>query len=119
MMTMLMSLVISQMPMEPNLAPLRAPPGPTCNLVILFVIINISTCGHCLPLAMFLSYGLGKVCGRLYVCVRVFWYCRQSGGTDLVDLPDVLLPEGQYLDMFDSESDCSGDLSDDELVEVS
>jgi len=36
----------------------------------------------------------------------------------VVDLPDVFLPEGQYLDMFDSESDLSGDLSDDELVEV-
>ena len=33
-------------------------------------------------------------------------------------LPDVLLPEGQYLDLFVSESDISGDLSDDELVEV-
>ena len=33
-------------------------------------------------------------------------------------LPDALLPEGQYLYMFDSESDFSGDLSDDELVEV-
>ena len=28
--------------------------------------------------------------------------CHQSGGTDVVDLPDVLLPEAQYLDMFDS-----------------
>ena len=35
-----------------------------------------------------------------------------------MDLPDVLLPEGQYLDMFDLESDLSGDLPDDELVEV-
>jgi hypothetical protein len=41
-----------------------------------------------------------------------------SGGTDVVDLPDVLLPDGQYMDMFDSESDLSGDLSDAELVEV-
>ena len=41
-----------------------------------------------------------------------------SGGTDVVDLPDVLLPEAQYVDMFDSESDSSGDLSDEELVEV-
>jgi len=52
------------------------------------------------------------------ICVRVCWHCHQSGGTDVVDLPDVLLPDGQYLDMFDSESDHSGDLSDDELVEV-
>ena len=36
----------------------------------------------------------------------------------MVDLPDALLPEGQYLDMVDSESVHSGDWSDDELVEV-
>jgi len=30
----------------------------------------------------------------------------------------VMVDSGQYLDMFDSESDLSGDLSDDELVEV-
>ena len=53
------------------------------------------------------------------VCVRFCRSCHQSGNTDVVDLPDVLLPEGQYLDMFDSESDPSGDLSDDVLVEVS
>ena len=35
----------------------------------------------------------------------------------MVDLPDILLPEDQYLDMFDSESDISGDNSEDELVE--
>ena len=52
------------------------------------------------------------------ICVPVFRSCHQSGGTDVVDLPDVLLPEGQYLDMFDSESDLSGELSDYELVEV-
>ena len=33
-------------------------------------------------------------------------------------LPDILLPEDQCLDMFDSESDISGDNSEDELVEV-
>ena len=37
-------------------------------------------------------------------------------GTDI--LPDILLPEDQYLDMFDSDSDISGDNSEDELVEV-
>ena len=42
----------------------------------------------------------------------------ESGGTDVVDLPDILLPEDQYLDMFDSESDIFGDNSEDELVEV-
>ena len=36
----------------------------------------------------------------------------------MVDLPDILLPEDQCLDMFDSESDISGDNSEDELVEV-
>jgi len=36
----------------------------------------------------------------------------------VVDLPGVLLLDGQYLDMFDSESDFSGGLSDEELVEV-
>ena len=34
----------------------------------------------------------------------------------MVDLPDILLPEDQHLDMF--ESDISGDNSEDELVEV-
>ena len=54
------------------------------------------------------------------VCVRVCWYCHQSGGTDVVDLPDILLPAGQYLDLFDSESetDVPSDSSDEELVEV-
>ena len=28
--------------------------------------------------------------------------------TDVVDLPDILLPEDQFLDMFDPESDMSG-----------
>ena len=35
-----------------------------------------------------------------------------------LDLPDVLLPEDQHLDMFDSETNLSGNCSDDELVEV-
>ena len=54
------------------------------------------------------------------VCVRVCWYCHQSGGTDVVDFPDILLPAGQYLDLFDSESetDVPSDSSDEELVEV-
>ena len=40
--------------------------------------------------------------------------------TDVVDLPDILLPAGQYLDLFDSESetDVPSDSSDEELVEV-
>ena len=62
---------------------------------------TLSATGH-VPLS-----GLVKF---VAVCVRVCWYCHQSGGIDVVDLPDVLLPEGQYLDMFDSESDLSGDL---------
>ena len=52
------------------------------------------------------------------VCVRVCWSCYRSGGTDVVDLPDILLPAGQYLDMFDSESDLSGDLSDSDSEEL-
>ena len=54
------------------------------------------------------------------VCVRVCRSCHLSGGTDVVDLPDILLPAGQYLDLFDSESetDHSGGSSDEELVEV-
>ena len=36
----------------------------------------------------------------------------------MVDLPDVVLPDGQYIDLFDSESDVLGALSADELVEV-
>ena len=53
------------------------------------------------------------------VCARVCWYCHQSVGTDVVALPDFLLePEDQCLDLFDLESDLSGALSDDELVDV-
>ena len=74
------------------------------------------TCGHSLPLAVFLSPPWSSL--LVAVCVRVCWYCHQSGGTDVVELPDVLLPEAHCLDMFDSESDLSCDLSDDELVEV-
>ena len=51
----------------------------------------------CVPLSALVKY--------VAVCVRVCWYCHQSGGTDVVDLPDILLPAGQYLDMFDSESE--------------
>jgi hypothetical protein len=42
---------------------------------------------------------------------------------DVVEIPDVFLPAEEYLDMFDSASDSSGDLghndSDAEMVEVS
>jgi hypothetical protein len=55
--------------------------------------------------------------------VRVCWSCHRSGGTDVVEIPDVFLPAEEYLDLFDSESDSSADLghsdSDAELVEVS
>ena len=64
----------------------------------------------CVPLSALVKY--------VAVCGRVCWHCHQAGGTDVVDLPDVWLPDGQYLDMFDSESDHSGDLSDYELVEA-
>ena len=66
----------------------------------------------CVPLSALVKY--------VAVCVRVCWYCHQSGGTYVVDLPDILLPAGQYLDLFDSESetDVPSDSSDEELVEV-
>ena len=51
----------------------------------------------CVPLSALANY--------VAVCVRVCCCCHQSGGIDAVDLPDILLPEGRYLDMFDSESD--------------
>jgi hypothetical protein len=38
------------------------------------------------------------------VCVRVCWSCRRSGGTNVVEIPDVFLHADAYLDMFDSES---------------
>ncbi len=56
------------------------------------------------------------------LCVRVCWSCHRSGGSDVVDIPEVFLNPDDYLDLFDSESDMSGDLatsSSDELVEVS
>ena len=66
----------------------------------------------CVPLSALVKY--------VAVCVRVCWYCHQSGGTDVVDLPDILLPAGQYLDLFasESETDVPSDSSDEELVEV-
>ena len=33
----------------------------------------------------------------------------------MVDLPHILLPAGQYLDLLDWESDNSGELSDEKL----
>ena len=75
--------------------------------------LDDEVCSHgCVPLSALVKY--------VAVFVRVCWYCHQSGGTDVVDLPDILLPAGQCLDMFDSESetDHSGDSSDEELVEV-
>ena len=72
--------------------------------------LHVSYCIVFLPLPVLVKY--------VAICVRVGRQCHQSGGTDVVDLPDILLPEDQYLDMFDSESDISGDNSEDELVEV-
>lgn len=48
------------------------------------------------------------------VCVRVSWSCYRHGGTDVVELPDVLLPAGAYLDLFDSASDSD----EEEWVEI-
>jgi len=62
---------------------------------------------------------LSALANYVAVCVRVHWYCHQSDGTDVMDFPDVLLPENVCLDIFDLESDHSGDLSNEKLVEVS
>ena len=81
------------------------------------------------PLACFSACMLGSCRTCIFFLVRRDYWdvarsihvcrcCHQSGGSGVVDLPDVLLLDGQYLDMFDSESNVSGDLSDDELVEV-
>ena len=64
----------------------------------------------CVPLSALVKY--------VAVYVLVSWHCHQSGGIDEVDLPNILLPAGQYLNMFDSESDLSGASSDANLVEV-
>ena len=66
----------------------------------------------CVPFSALVKY--------VAVCICVCRYCHLSGGTDVVDLPDILLPAGQCLDLFDSESetDHSGGSSDGELVEV-
>ena len=56
------------------------------------------------------------------LCVRVCWSCHRSGGTDVIEIPEVVLNPDDYLDLFDSESDMSGDLastSSGEFVEVS
>ena len=64
--------------------------------------------------------GVGAAMAAVWLLCCSYQYCHQSGGTDVVDLPDILLPAGQYLDMFDSESetDLPGTSSDEELVEV-
>ena len=51
--------------------------------------------------------------------VGVLWSCHRFGSTYEVDLPDVLLLNGQILRSVPFDSDYSGDLSDGELVEVS
>ena len=57
------------------------------------------TFGHCLQLAGSLFQCM--LVKYVAICVRVGRQCHQAGGTDVVDLPDILLPEDQYLDMFD------------------
>ena len=83
---------------------------PTLNFCLLVCLFASSGCRSLVivPLSALVKY--------VAVCVRVCWYCHQSGGTDVVDLPDILLPVGQYLDMFDSESeaDLPGTSSDEE-----
>ena len=48
----------------------------------------------------------------------LLWKCNgiEACSTDVVDLPDILLPAGQYLDLFDSESetDVPSDSSDED-----
>ena len=70
------------------------------------------TFGHCIQLAGSLFQCWSSMLPSAFVSVDNATY--QSGGTDVVDLPDILLPEDQYLEMFDSESDISGDNSEDE-----
>ena len=55
-----------------------------------------------LPLAVFPSRPWSST---VAVCVCVSWCCHPSGGNDVVDLPDIFLPAGQYVDLLDSESD--------------
>ena len=56
---------------------------------------------------------------RLSALVKYVAVCVRAGiATSLLDLPDVLLQEDWYLDMFDLGSYHSSDMSDDELVEV-
>ena len=73
--------------------------------------------GHCQPLAVSLSRPWSSMWPCVFVSVGT---AISQVGTDVVDLPDILLPAGQYLDMFDSESetDVPSDSSDEELVEV-
>ena len=70
--------------------------------------------GHYLPLAGFLSQRWSSVLPFVSVGLAISLVVH----TDVVDFPNVLLPEGQYLDMFNSESDLCAVLSDDELVDV-
>ena len=50
-------------------------------------------------------------CGASCACIGRVALCA---GMNVVDLPDVLFPEGQFLDMFDLESKLSGVLSDEQ-----
>jgi hypothetical protein len=59
-------------------------------------------CQDCCPAFMMVKF--------VAVCLRVCWSCHRFGGTDVVEIPNVFLPAEEYLDMFDSESDSSGDL---------
>ena len=73
------------------------------------------TFGHCIQLAGSLFQCWSSMLPSAFVSVDK---ATSLVVLDVVDLPDILLPEDQYLDMFDSESDISGDNSEDELVTV-
>jgi hypothetical protein len=97
------------------------------NLLLAAIVPPLAHSTFSLPMLTFGPWRLHAVSPRnpvpveyVAVCVRVCWSCHRSGGTDVVDIPDVFLPAEAYLDLSDS----SGDLgkrsdSDAELVEVS
>jgi hypothetical protein len=92
------------------------------HMILLYVLAFLSTYADFWALAATGRVPPPVLVNYVAVCVRVCWSCHRSGGTDVVAIPDVFLPADAYLDMFDSESNSSGDLGhsdfDAELVEV-
>ena len=90
------------------------PPWPRCPLSGMLI------SGHCEPLAVSLSRPWSSMWPCVFVSVGTA-ICRVVLMWWMDLLPDILLPAaGQYLNLFDSESetDLSGDSSDEGLVEV-